>query len=92
MRPIDWTDYRQAFEQNHFDEEKTIKSLSEKWKLVDVYAAQKQFQDKLDNSNVHAALLRQTSPLSSGMVSDINLLKKNSEGIAAQIKAGTKIR
>lgn len=90
MRAIDWTDYRAALEANKFDEELAVKSLSDKWKLSDIYAAQKVFKDKVNNSNVQAAMLRQTSPLSSGMVSDVNLLKKNSEGVAAQIRQGIK--
>ena len=49
MRKIDWTDYRQVFNENGMNHEQAVKKLSERWSLQDVYSAQKEFNARAKN-------------------------------------------
>lgn len=91
MRKCDWTDYRQAMINNGYNDERAIESLVKReFHLSDIFSAQKEFQNKWENAGIEQALRRQNCYLTSGSKQDLDLLKKNSEGIAAQIRAGIK--
>lgn len=91
MRKCDWTDYRQAMINNGYNDERAIESLVKKeFHLADIFSAQKEFQNKWENAGIEQALQRQNCYMTSGSKQDLALLKKNSERIAAQIRAGIK--
>ena len=76
MRKIDWTDYRQALNENGMNHEQAVKKLSERWSLQDVYSAQKEFNARAKNPLIKKAMMQ--------------LLKENGTALAKIIRAGAK--
>ena len=89
MRKIDWTDYRQAFNENGMNHEYAVKKLSERWSLQDVYSAQKEFNARAKNPLIEKAMMEENSPYSNGNLNQ-RLLKENGMALAEVIRAGAK--
>ncbi len=90
MRKIDWTDYRQALEDNQYDAEKAVTTLQEKWPLNEIDNARKEFEARKNNPLIEKAMREENSSYTSGDPTNRQLLKENGEAIASVIKAGTK--
>lgn len=90
MRKIDWTDYRQAFNENGMNHELAVKKLSERWSLQDVYSAQKEFNARAKNPLIEKAMMEENLPYSNGNPVNQRLLKEKGMALAEIIRAGTK--
>lgn len=89
MRQIDWTDYRQAFNENGMNHEQAVKKLSERWSLPDIYSAQKEFNARAKNPLIEKAMMEENNFYSSGDPVNKQLLKENGMALAQVIKDGT---
>lgn len=90
MRKIDWTDYRQALNENGMNHEQAVKKLSERWSLQDVYTAQKEFNARAKNPLIKKAMMEENCPYSSGNPANQRLLKENGMALAEIIRAEAK--
>lgn len=90
MRKIDWTDYRQALNENGMNHEQAVKKLSERWSLQDVYSAQKGFNARAKNPLIEKAMMEENCPYSNGNPVNQRLLKENGMALAEVIRAGAK--
>ena len=90
MRKIDWTDYRQALNENGMNHEQAVKKLSERWSLQDVYSAQKEFNARAKNPLIKKAMMEEISHYSKGNPVNQQLLKENGMALAKIIRAGAK--
>lgn len=90
MRTIDWTDYRQALNENGMNHELAVKKLSERWSLQDVYSAQKEFNARAKNPLIKIAMMEEICPYSNGNPVNQQLLKENGMALAEVIRAGAK--
>lgn len=90
MRKIDWTDYRQALNENGMNHEQAVKKLSERWSLQDVYSAQKEFNARAKNPLIKKAMMEEICPYSNGNPVNQRLLKENGTALAEIIRAGAK--
>ena len=90
MRKIDWTDYRQVFNENGMNHEQAVKKLSERWSLHDVYSAQKEFNARAKNPLIKKAIMEESCNYSKGNPVNQQLLKENGTALAELIRAGAK--
>ncbi len=90
MRKIDWTDYRQALEENQYDAAKAVTSLQEKWPLNEIDNARKEFESRKNNPLIEKAMMEENCNYTSGNPTNRQLLKDNGEAIASVIRAGIK--
>lgn len=90
MRKIDWTDYRQALNENGMNHEQAVKKLSERWSLQDVYSAQKEFNARAKNPLIKKAMMEENCPYSNGNPVNQRLLKENGMALAEIIRAEAK--
>lgn len=90
MRKIDWTDYRQVFNENGMNHEQAVKKLSERWSLQDVYSAQKEFNARAKNPLIEKAMMEENNHYSKGNPVNQRLLKENGMALAEVIRAGAK--
>ena len=82
MRKCDWTDYRQALEENKFNAAVAVQTLQERgFSLNDIDEARKELEARANNPLIEKAMMEEINQ---------KLLKENGEALASVIRAGGK--
>jgi hypothetical protein len=91
MRKCDWTDYRQALQDNEFKPDVAVQSLRERgFSLNDIDEARKEFDARANNPLIEKAMMEENSSYTKGNPVNQKILKDNSNALAAVIRAGIK--
>lgn len=91
MRKCDWTDYRQALEENNFNTAVAVQTLQERgFSLNDIVEAGKELEMRAKNPLIKKAMMEENSQYHRGDPFNQKLLKENSEALASVIRAGGK--
>ncbi len=91
MRKCDWTDYRQALEENKFNAAVAVQTLQERgFSLNDIDEARKELEARANNPLIEKAMMEENSQYFKGNPINQKLLKENGEALASVIRAGGK--